>query len=105
MHEARKQPRTSERLLVQISSLAEPWVTQSASTENVSPDGARVATKRSWPPGSRVLVKSSTGDLWARARVVYCKPTGPKSFVVGLEFVARTGAWVMRDWRLWDKKK
>lgn len=107
MFEARKQPRTSERLLVQISSLAEPWVTQSASTENVSPHGARVVMKRSWTRGSRVLVKSPDGDLLARGRVVYCEALSREAFAVGIEFLARTGEWIMRrsSWQLWDKKK
>ena len=107
MLEGRKHPRTSEKLLVEISTMEEPFVRELASAENVSPDGVRVATQRSWPPGSRVLVKSSGGDLWARARVVYCKAIGPKSFALGLEFLDRTGEWIMRDtsWQFWDKKK
>ena len=97
MLEGRKEPRTSERLAVQVSSLEEPFVSELASIENVGPHGARVTTARSWTKGTRVLVKSSSGALWARARVVYCQAIGPKSFAVGLEFLARTGEWIMRD--------
>ena len=90
MLEGRKQPRISERLVVQIS-VEEPFVGELVSTGNVSPHGARVVTKRSWTKGSRVLVKSSDGDLLAKARVVYCQALGRKEFAIGLEFLARTG--------------
>lgn len=66
------------------------------SVENVSGLGARVVTGRSWTTGSHVLVKSSSGDLWARARVAYCHGIGRKTFAVGLDFLARTGGWIMR---------
>ena len=95
MLKARKQPRTLERFLVQISKIADPWASQSALTANVSPAGMRVVAGRSWTKGSRVLVKSSDGELWAKARVVYCQPIGPSTFAVGLEFLARTGRWIM----------
>ena len=97
MLEGRKQPRTAERLLVQISTMDEPFVSELALTENVGPQGARVATERSWAPGSLVLVKSSSGDLLARARVVYCQAIGPRAFAVGLDLYAPTAEWIMRS--------
>lgn len=41
-----------------------------ASTENVSPKGARVRTVRQWKPGTRLLVKSAVNKIRTRARVV-----------------------------------
>lgn len=100
MLQGQKEPRIPKRFLVQISSVREPIVSELSPTENVSPFGARVTTNRSWTPDTRVLVKSSERDLWARARVVHCQPLGGKAFAVGLEFLARTGEWIMG--KLWE---
>ena len=59
-------------------------------------NGARVRTVRPWKQDTRVLVKSSLGKLRARARVVYCQTLPEGTFAVGLEFLARTDAWVTR---------
>jgi len=40
------------------------------------------------------LVKSSLGVLLGQARVVYCQTLPGIAFAVGLEFLARTDAWV-----------
>lgn len=87
--EGRKHSRTAERLLVQVSSVHDPLLTELASVENQSPGGVRLATERLWELGSHVDVKSVSGNLRARARVVYCKALGPKKFVVGLNILSR----------------
>ena len=80
--EGRKQPRTAERLLVQISAVRDPRLYELASIENRSLNGLRVATERPWELGSHVEVKSYTGELKGRARVVYCQALGEKSYGV-----------------------
>ncbi len=57
-----------------------------ASTENVSSWGVRVRTERLWKPDTRVFVKCSKGDFWARARVVYCRTLQSTTHALGLEF-------------------
>src|SRR5213595_731971 len=99
--DGRKEKRLSRTLRVLLSSGGQPVVAEYASTENVSSSGARVRTDRPWRPDSRVVIKSSQGDLWARARVVYCQTVQSKTlqsrmFVLGLEFLARTGDWMLR---------
>jgi hypothetical protein len=71
----------------------QPVVTEYASTENVSSYGVRVRTDRPWKLDSRVLIKSFQGELWARARVVYCQTLQTRTFALGLEFLARAGDW------------
>jgi hypothetical protein len=83
----------------------EPLVSELASTENISAHGMRVTTERSWNPGSLVLVKSSGGEFWARARAVYCQPNSPKGYAVGLDFFFTTVQWAMRSKQLWKTKK
>jgi hypothetical protein len=92
-------------MLVQLSSMDEPLVSELGSIENVSPQGARVATERSWNTGSLVLVKSAQGDLWARARVVYCQAVNRSEFAVGLDFFFMTVEWAMQSKQLWKTKK
>ena len=85
--EGRKEPRVPERMLVQISAVHDPRLEELASIENLSPRGARIKTERSWEPGCHVDVKTNPGQLRARARVVYCQAVGPKTFMVGLNFL------------------
>ena len=85
--EGRKQTRDPQRLLVEISAVRDPRLVELVSAENLSPRGAQIKTARSWELGSHVDLKSHSGELRARARIVYCHPLGPKSFVVGLDFL------------------
>jgi PilZ domain-containing protein len=91
--EGRKQPRHSERFLLQISAVLDPLRTSMASVENLSPRGARVATEQFWEPGSHVEIESRVRELTARARVVYCQPGSvPNTFAVGLNFLITNGS-------------
>ncbi len=87
MLEGRNETRTSERFLVHISSVHDPFLNELASVENISHDGVRVATEHSWELGSHVSVKSVGHDLKVRARVVYCRAAGPNKFSVGLNVI------------------
>jgi hypothetical protein len=97
MLEGRKHPRTPERLMVQISALHDPRLAELTSVENVSSHGARVTTERPWELGAHVAMKSATGELMARARVVYCQAIGPRAFAVGLDILTQTSAWDARS--------
>jgi hypothetical protein len=99
MYEIREEKRNPEKLQVLLSQMAEPLVTESASTDNVSSHGMRVLTYRRWKRDTHVIVQSSKGELWGRARVVYCQTLPANTFALGLEFVARTGGWIMRSSR------
>ena len=69
---------------------------ESASTENVSSQGLRVLTERPWERDTVLVVLSTVRKLWARARVVYCEALADNTFAIGMELLARTGAWIMR---------
>lgn len=60
-------------------------------TENVSPHGARVISKRSWRSGEQVTL-AATGQLPQVGRVVYCEKMG-NHFCLGLEFSGRSLRW------------
>jgi hypothetical protein len=95
MHEIRKEKRIPEKLQVLISHMAKSLLTEVASTENVSPHGMRVLTEWPWPRDTQLILQSSKNELWARAKVVYCQTLLVNTFALGLEFVARTDAWIM----------
>lgn len=92
--DGRKEKRTPQTLTVLLSCGAQPVIAEYASTENVSSYGARVRTDRPWTRDTRVLIKSSQGEPWARARVVYCQTLPSRTFALGLELLARTGDWL-----------
>ena len=66
---------------------------EKAFTENVSPRGARVLTKRAWQPGTDVLVVCSQDAVQLRAKIVYCRDSGIGRFAIGLELSASAGDW------------
>jgi len=98
MDGGRREKRSPKKFVVLLSNGTKQVVAECASTENVSDSdkGARVRTVRLRKQDTRVLVKSSLGELRARARVVYCQTLPDIAFAVGLEFLARTDAWVTR---------
>jgi hypothetical protein len=66
-------------------------------TENVSPHGARVVTKRAWRPGEASQLAPLTDEFQLTARVVYCHSRDDKSFSVGLEFSEARVQWGERS--------
>lgn len=56
--DGRKEKRTPRTLRVLLSSGTQPVVAEYASTENVSPYGARIRTDRPWKRDTSVLIKS-----------------------------------------------
>jgi len=97
MSEVRKENRNPERLPVLISRMADPLLIEHASTENVSAHGMRVLTERAWKRDTHVIIQSSTNELWARGKVVYCQAFSDRTYAIGLELLARTGDWITRS--------
>ncbi len=90
----RIESRTATTVAVMLSIPDDPPTVEIASTENISPHGARVVTKRRWQPNDRVIVKSLQGDLGSRGRVVYCEPLEKKAFAIGLEVFSELDSWI-----------
>ncbi len=78
---------------VYLASWGEPRVRERTVTENVSPHGARVVSKRSWRPGEGSLVTPLTGEFLQVGRVTYCLPKTGNRFSVGVEFPDRSVKW------------
>jgi hypothetical protein len=64
-------------------------------TENVSSLGARVLSARRWKTNDRLVVTTLAGSFRSVARVAYCRTVPQAGFAVGLEFVEKTGSWVV----------
>jgi hypothetical protein len=71
----------------------EMFVAEQALTVNVSPRGARLATKRKWRPGEETRVAAGSGEFALHARIVYCQEQTERHFYVGLEFRASGIDW------------
>jgi len=61
-------------------------------TDNISPHGARVFSKRAWQPGEMVRITPLNQDA-ARAKVAYCQRLPDDRYTIGVEFQARPVTW------------
>ena len=92
--DARIEKRDPLPVQVYLASLEEPRARERTVTEDVSPHGARVLTKRYWQPDEVPLVTPLMGDFPKHARVVYCdsRPKGG-GYCVGIKFEGPTFKW------------
>jgi hypothetical protein len=79
---------------VYLASLGEPRARERTVTENVSPHGARVISKRSWRSDEETLITPLAGEFPQVGRVVYSqRKNGGGRFYLGLEFLDRSVKW------------
>lgn len=93
MLEGRKNSRNPQRFLLQMSAVHDPLLAELVLVQNLSAHGMRVAAEKTWEAGCHVDVKSSVGELRARARVVYCHAVGPRAYAVGLDLLTQRDGW------------
>jgi hypothetical protein len=62
-------------------------------TDNVSPHGARVFSKRFWQPGEQVQVTTLKEESSMRGEVTYCQRLDNHRFCIGLKFQERPVVW------------
>jgi PilZ domain len=84
--EHRLETRIPTRVGLELSGPNEPLIYEITFTENVSPHGARVLSKRRWSPNDSVLVKLPQESCPSRARITYCQPLRGDEFATGLQF-------------------
>jgi hypothetical protein len=92
----RKEVRIPMKMFVSLRSSDNPSI-EIAPTIDISCNGARVVTRRSWQPNQQLSVRSISRKLYSRARVVHCQPYTGNSFVIGIEMYYPTGDWTARD--------
>ena len=91
--DARIEKRDPLPVQVYLASLEEPRARERTVTEDVSPHGARVLTKRYWGPGEAPLLTPLIGEFPKHARVVYCDPQPDGAYCVGIEFEGPSFKW------------
>jgi len=91
----RREARVPMEVGVQISGHAAQPGIERTFTENVSTRGARVLSTRRWKINDRVVISTLAGSFSSVARVAYCQTVPQAGFAVGLEFVERSGSWVV----------
>ena len=91
--EHRMETRIPTRVGLELSGPDEPLVYEVTFTENVSPHGARILTKRCWSPNDSVLVKMPEEGGPSLARITYCQPLREDEFAMGLQF-----SLIVYDW-------
>jgi len=91
--DARRERRDPLPVQVYLASLEEPRTREQTVTEDVSPHGARVLTRRCWNPGEVPLLTPLIGEYPKHARVVYCIPQPNGGYFLGIEFEGPTFRW------------
>ena|SRR5712672_743610 len=91
--DARRERRDPLPVQVYLASLEEPRTREQTVTEDVSPHGARVLTRRCWNPGEVPLLTPLIGEYPKHARVVYCIPQPNGGYCLGIEFEGSNFRW------------
>jgi hypothetical protein len=89
----RNEKRLPTLIPVYLASLHDPSNREETTTENISPHGARVISKRSWRPGEGSIVTGTVGGFAQAGRVIYCLPRVGDRFCLGIEFPDRAVKW------------
>ena len=92
--EHRLETRIPTKVGLELSGPDEPLIYEITFTENVSPHGARVHSKKRWSPNDSVLVKLPQEGRPSRARITYCQPLSGDEFATGLQFSCLVYEWM-----------
>ena len=93
LFDGRIEKRLPNSVPVYLAMPEDPRARERTLTENVSPHGARLISKRFWQPGEEPLITPLTGEFPQVGRVIYCLPKAGDRFCVGVEFPSRTVKW------------
>ena len=94
LFEGRLEKRLTMSVPVYLASMGEPRARERTVTENVSPHGARVISKRSWRSGEEALIAPLTGEFPQVGTVVYSRhKNGEGPLCLGVEFLDRSVKW------------
>jgi hypothetical protein len=91
--DARMERREPLPVQIYLANLDEPRARERTVTEDVSPHGARVLTKRHWQPGEVPLLTPLLGEFPKHAQVVYCVPQLEGGYCLGVKFEGPSFKW------------
>jgi hypothetical protein len=81
------------RLAILMRSPSHRSASDLALTENVSPRGARIITKRFRKPGELCEIADLSSGFYVSARIVYCERLANRNYCIGLELEAPQQDW------------
>ncbi len=93
LFDGRIEKRLPNSVPVYLATPEDPRTRERTLTENVSPHGARVVSKRSWRFDEEPLITPLTGEFPQVGKVIYCLPKARDRFCIGVEFRARAVKW------------
>jgi hypothetical protein len=93
LFDGRIEKRVPTSVPVYLVSLEDSRTRERTLTENVSPHGVRVISKRSWRSGEESLITPLTGEFPQVGKVIYCLPEARDRFCLGMEFQDRAVNW------------
>jgi PilZ domain-containing protein len=93
LFDGRNEKRLPTSIPVYLANMEDPRAGERTLTENVSPHGARIISKRSWHSGEEPLVTPLTGEFPQLGRVIYCLPKTGDRFRLGVEFPDHSVKW------------
>jgi len=93
LFDGRLEKRLPTSIPVYLAALEDPRTPERTVTENVSPHGARVISRKFWRPGEEPLITPLTGGFPRVGRVIYCLSKTQDFFWLGVEFADRTVKW------------
>jgi hypothetical protein len=97
LFDGRFEKRLQTSVPVYLATLDNPRTRERTLTENISPHGARVISKRFWQAGQGSLITPSAGGFAQVGRVIYCMPMDGYRFCLGIEFRERAVKWSERS--------
>ena len=89
----RAEERFPQRMFVRLS-FPDGDNFEMAQTIDVSRHGARVSTKKPWPPNQHLMLRSLRGHFTSYARVAHCESLAEDSYSLGLELYNPVGEWL-----------
>ena len=91
----RKEKRLPIALVVRLVSMEQSSADgdERACTDNLSPHGVRVQSRRRWHPGEEVEVVPANREPAMRGEVVYCEKLNDDRFFIGLTFPQKRIPW------------
>ena len=93
LFDGRIEKRLATSVPIYLGPLEDPRRPERTFTENISPHGARVISKRSWQPGEESIVTPLSGEFPQVGKVIYCLPSAGDCFCLGMEFSDRAVNW------------
>jgi hypothetical protein len=87
-HVGRREHRMEVVMAGRLEEVGRDPICSSVTIKNISGQGARVITDRSWKAHQYVHLAEPGGERYLNCEVIYCQTLGNNQYAVGLKFAA-----------------